>query len=1603
MIYILTSTSTLLKTEVRPQVSNVDDSVAEGLLHLKLKQQLTSQAFNDQQSYLSVAAIAAYVSLNKLDQRQRYRASLNLLPVESESFNFTQGSSSSGLGYALSLFESWWKVALKHSGEFKYPLFVTGEILTSGQVKGISHLEDKIESACKYVKENEDTISNFYLCYPEENDAEITKEQREQVKRQGGVLLPVSRLQSLLGELLGDMYDGDPLGRWAPFKGLNSFNYEDSVRFFGRDKDIERLYDDLNQNDGLLIVTGASGTGKSSLIKAGLIPLLEQKNKAFYWSYTTPSMEVSKEGVIGFIFEQLDIAWGLRDRGGDVQELISTFRHSIDDGIEKLLSLMPERTRKCLLYLDQYEEVFNQSDQSIDDITFELTLIDELARQLKPLMIVLALRNEYLGRLLDNQALSSPIITNIPSQLSPDAWHDIIHEQAAFSGISFERDMADSTLDKIIISEAVHTPYALPMVEFLLEQLYLKAQDDEQRSNLLQFLHYEQLGGLSGAIAYRATQVLKDNDADSKLVAQLFERFVGLNGESLPYARSVNLVRLSSTEPVLYQLVQDFINANIIVSVVNNDNGHLVRLAHDSLFSNWTTLKKWLNSSKEYLLWRYSIDGQYNRWKTARFNEDDSKEYLLKDKGLLRDGRLFLRDEIIKDVSLERYIKESQKNKIKSRSSSFLLFVVLPLMLIALYQWDQHRIKSYYFSTVGEKWSVPFGVNELTDDQVAHVSHFYRLDYQGGILKKMSHQNSFGTLVADESKDNAAIWEYSYIKDGRLSSVIIKTHTYKFIRDEQYKFISASEAVVVFNKKRGGLQFLSGSTMPGEHSIGNASRNASNVSRYLLIYNHDGYLEKRFYQDPYGKKVTYIGNSYGTEYQYERRGLPVIEYELKENGEHLTIYGIEKKMSKYDSHGHVIESIYLRKHGEDSKTTYNYDSWGNNTEITFSDGTKIINIYDIAGNHTETLFYRLNLPSLNEDGNARLTAEYDGFGRVIKEVYFGLNGKRIAQKGFSEINTKYDNQGRVVEEAYFGLSGESVIREGYFAKTTVKYDHRGNIIEQAYFGLMGEAILRRGGYAKVVSKYDDRGNVIEDAYYGLDDLLIITDEGAAKVTMTHDAYGHNLEEAYFGTDGTPVLLEAGYAKMVGKSDSTGHLIALSYYGIAGQPVLVDGYARMISKVDINGNMTDEFEYYGLEGEVVKPNYRKRQDVEFDFSDEKQLKSNDEQPVTKFIIDSEVTGNKVLINGNYKGITDLALTVTPGEYFIEVIKRGYKTYTQTVVIKSNENIVIDAQMILVPELGLDKLQAAASNGNAEAQKNLGNRYLFGKGIEKSEADAMFWYQKSAMQGYANAQYNLGYMYQRGLGVKQNNEKAFEWYKLSAEKGFPLGQKQVGWMYFDGQGVQQDREIGIEWLIKASGQGDSSAQYMLGVIFHEGVYIERDDGKAFKLITDSAKQGISAACHMLGYMYDEGIGVKANNVQSFYWYLRSAKLGNSRSFYKVGYAYTFEKGIDKNINEAIKWFLKASKSNSGHAAGAEFQLGGIYRAGDDVIVDYEKAFYWYEKSASRGTVEAANELGTLYLKGYGIDKNYDIGIFWLKKAASEGNEFAKKKLNNLGEQW
>jgi len=1648
LIHILTSTKTILTVNVRAQESRTGDSAVEGVLSLKLKKQLLKDSYEEQQSFLDAGAIASYVSLNKLDQRQRFRASIDLIAQDDAEFNFTKGSSSSGLGYALALFQTWWNIVLNKSSRFQYPIFATGEILTSGQINPISHLSNKLNSACEYVEAHSDEIPHFYLCYPKQNDNEITAIQRKRIEGLGGIFIPSERLQDILGQLLGDQYDGDPLGRWRPFKGLNSFEYEDSVRFFGRDKDVQRLYDDLKQNSGLLIVAGASGTGKSSLIKAGLIPKLEKENNELSWFCTTPNQVNKDSSIIRFILTKLNKVWLLEKKGLSIEELSESLYESLDKGIELIRSHLSGDESSCLIYLDQYEEVFSQTEKDVETVTLELKIIDALAKQLGSLNIILALRNEYLGRLLDNQALVSPIISNVASKLSADDWYEIIHEQAAFSGIEFEVNEQGVSLDKIIINEAVQMVHALPMVEFLLEQLYEKCNSDKGAANTLYLKDYEEIGGLSGATAYRATKALVDCNADEDITPQLFDTFVGLNGESLPYARTVSLKQIEATSLPLYKVVQELINANIIVSIFSENNDDLVKLAHDSLFSSWLELNAWLEEHKEYLSWRYSIDGQFNRWKEAVEISNKSRRFLLKDKFLLDEGLTYLRRGVIQEKETRLYVTSSKKNKQKWQIGLVFGLLILPMMSFVFYQWDQNRIKSYYYSSIGERWGVPFGINKISDKVRKHRRFVYRLDYKAGNLISLRHENSFGTLVEDEHRNKNSLWNYSYTDGGQLHQMDVYQKTNKKSFSAYYRFdVNRNRAVVEFSKSflNRAYSNISLLLIPKYYGdgVGTLGKTKSSISRHLLAFSNQGFLLKRMFQSPTGINIFVQGDYFGFGYVRNEKGENVEEHYLSYDMEKIkNVNGGAVSKYRYSMKGDVVETEKTNSNGKSNYERYVYDQFGNQIQtISLGENKKPKQYnaikyfkHDESGNLIEVSILDADGKiAYSKYGIAKVKMKYDFIGRNIETSYQDSSGNLIINRknnfarikvilnadgnviktfGYNENNLLVKNRrtGCKISEVFYDefqfeignkcYGEDNKLQLGIEGVAEVRATRDGDHIKElAYFGVEGEPMKNKLGAAVIKAKFDIRGNRVEETYYDIYGSLIEVENAYAKSTYSYDAAGNIIESAHWNKYGEIVIL-SGIAKYKKTHDESGREIESSFFGMNDQPALVSwgGYHRKVTEYSReNGFMITE-KYFSKENVRIYPGIISHPTLPA-YKGEKLYSGRN---VRKIEIKSTPSSAKIFLNNRFVGLTPFSKKFPLGEYKLKIIKDNFNFYESEIDL--NNPRMIKLNQVLIPELkeNISNTIKNAELGDASYQNQLGNLYKLGEDIEKDYVRAVNWYELSAAQGNHNAMYNLGLMYQNGFGVKQNYDAAFSWLNKSATSGFDLAQKKLGEIFSGNPKVKGNEYRALKWFKMSAKQGNSDVQSLLCLMYRNGWGTKQNKEKAFDWCVKSANQGNAVAIFDLARMFEQGSGTEQNLAKAFYWYSLAAELKYSAANYQLGEAYFYGLGTKRDIGLAISSYKLEFDLGGVFSARAAGTLGLIYSTCLSNLCNYEIAAEWLTKSINADSKSLTFGLANLYLLGKGVIQDRSIAITLFRAAHFQGDKRATQWLTSNGVQ-
>jgi tetratricopeptide (TPR) repeat protein/energy-coupling factor transporter ATP-binding protein EcfA2 len=689
-------------------------------LFFKLKRSLPKKQFQEQSGYITTAAQAAFASLNKLDwTKEKFCGEVNLTPNSETTISFDRDSSSAGLGYAIALALEWRK-QLNKPTDYEAEVFATGEIHSSGAVTEIGHLDTKITAACNFMEkkniapqETENLVKQpFVIFYPNANQDDVTLELQTRIAELGGKLCPVDRLQSALTTLLGDAYDGDSDGRWEPFKGLLSFNYEDSLRFFGRERALTKLNKEFNEAEGLVVCTGVSGSGKSSLIKAGLIPQTHQEipvGSSFDWLISTPKAYNSVESILLELLNTLDKHWSIvshtvDEENSSLDALSKEATQSPDTFIEVIQQAqLSQPSKRILYYIDQYEDIFNHQEISREQAKKLAPLLAKLAKQTPNLDIVISIRSEYEDILGKYGSVS-----HVTPELNASEWGDIVYKQATSFGLRYEPE-----LEKRIVNEASSIQHALPALEYLLEQLYKKSIKADKNARLLTHEHYEQLNGIRGVITARAEEVIAKYPMQAHA---FFEYFVGLNNENKPYAKSVKTDEAKKDSEAQHNLIQAFIDAQLVVDC-STETEKRVKLAHDTLLnfdnndSSWTALKDWFEESHEYLQWLNTTSGDFKRWLTLEKRQENTNDekvdspsgtFLLNDHDLSL-GLGFQQQNSIQQPKVRGYIAQSQKYKEallkqKNRKQRLVILLVSVFLLVAIgtgvvaYQKEQEAV-----------------------------------------------------------------------------------------------------------------------------------------------------------------------------------------------------------------------------------------------------------------------------------------------------------------------------------------------------------------------------------------------------------------------------------------------------------------------------------------------------------------------------------------------------------------------------------------------------------------------------------------------------------------------------------------------------------------------------------------------------------------------------------------------------------------------------------------------------------------------------------------------------------------------------------------------
>ncbi len=396
-----------------------------------------------------------------------------------------------------------------------------------------------------------------------------------------------------------------------PYKGLHAFQMADAPDFFGREALVEKLVADMQAktpNQRFLAVVGPSGSGKSSLVRAGLIPAL--------WRGALPGSE--KWFVVDMIpgthpLDKLEVAL-MRVAANQANNLHEQLARDARGLLRVADLILPGDDSELLVVVDQFEEVFTLVEDEASRQHF-LDLIGEVVSDPHSrVRVVVTLRADYYDRPLNYPAFGELVRSRLETvlPLSAQGLERAVRGPAERVGVTFEQGLVEQ-----IVSEMTYQAGALPLLQYALTELF-----DRRSGRLLTREAYQAIGGAVGALANRADDIYTGlSEPGQGLAEQMFMRLVTL-GEGAEDTRrripQAELLDLSADRDLMEEIIEQFADFRLLSLDHDPETRQpTVEVAHEAILRDWERLRAWINAARDDLRLHGQLTGLVSDWQSA--------------------------------------------------------------------------------------------------------------------------------------------------------------------------------------------------------------------------------------------------------------------------------------------------------------------------------------------------------------------------------------------------------------------------------------------------------------------------------------------------------------------------------------------------------------------------------------------------------------------------------------------------------------------------------------------------------------------------------------------------------------------------------------------------------------------------------------------------------------------------------------------------------------------------------------------------------------------------------------------------------------------------
>jgi WD40 repeat protein/serine/threonine protein kinase len=404
-----------------------------------------------------------------------------------------------------------------------------------------------------------------------------------------------------------------------PYKGLRAFQEADADDFFGRETLTDALLQRLRETgvrSRFLVVIGPSGSGKSSAVKAGVLPHLRagavDGSAAWFIVEMTPG---------AYPLEELEASL-LRVAINPPASLLPQLQEDtrgLVRAVKRILPAVGTTPAELVLYIDQFEEVFTQVTDESTRLHFLQSLLAAAEDPSSRLRVVVTLRADFYDRPLSYTGFGELVreCTEVVLPMTRDELHRAIMAPAEKNGLSLE-----TGLGAAILADVGDQPGALPLIQYALTELF-----ERREGRWLTLKAYQEIGGVLGALARRADDLYEQLSSEQQAIArQMFLRLVTLGEGSEDTRRRTLISELHSLEidPANVQQVIDLFARYRLLTLDRDPltRTPTVEVAHEALLRQWQTFRGWLDNFREDLRLQRRLASAAHEWRQS--GEDTS-------------------------------------------------------------------------------------------------------------------------------------------------------------------------------------------------------------------------------------------------------------------------------------------------------------------------------------------------------------------------------------------------------------------------------------------------------------------------------------------------------------------------------------------------------------------------------------------------------------------------------------------------------------------------------------------------------------------------------------------------------------------------------------------------------------------------------------------------------------------------------------------------------------------------------------------------------------------------------------------------------------------